>query len=104
MTAETSERVDLDQVLLVAARIRKICHKCVKVGVSFPTFKRESLEAAIAHVQDLDAGRQPSLHSDGAFYRLLACCPKAAWLWECLEGLRNDRVYDGRGEDAGGRR
>ena len=59
-------------------------------------FKQESWEAALAHVQDVDTGRQPSIRSDGPFYRLLAYCPRPAWRWEHLESLQSVRVFDGR--------
>ena len=100
MTTSTSGGVDLDQVLVVADDLRRICHWAIKFGVTFSTFKQESWEAAFAHVQDLNAGRQPRIGSDGAFYRLLAYCPRPAWRWEHLEGLRDARIYDGRGDEA----
>ena len=102
MTTTTSGGVDLDQILVVAESLRRICNRAIRFGVPFSTFKQESWEAALAHVQDINAGRQPRIHSDGAFYRLLARCPPRAWRWEHLEGLRDARVYDGRGEDVGG--
>ena len=100
MTTSTSGGVDLDQVLVVADALRRICKRAIRFGVSFSTFKQESWEAARAHVQDLNAGRQPRIGSDGAFYRLLAYCPRPAWRWEHLEGLRDARIYDGRGDEA----
>ena len=67
MTTNPSAGVDLDQVLVVAAGLRRICNRVIKVGVPFSTFKQESWEAALA--QDLNAGRQPRISSDGPFYR-----------------------------------
>ena len=64
MTTSTSGGVDLDQVLVVADDLRRICHWAIKFGVTFSTFKQESWEAALAHVQDLNAGRQPRIGSD----------------------------------------
>ena len=66
----------------------------------FSTFKQESWKAALAHVQDFNVGRQPRISSDGAFYRLLAYCPRTAWRWEHLECLRDARTYDGRRDEA----
>ena len=100
MTISTSGGVDLDQVLVVAESLRRICNRAIKLGVPFSTFKQESWEAALAHVQDLNAGRQPHISSDGAFYRLLASCPRKAWRWEHLKGLSDARIYDGRGGEA----
>ena len=81
--------------------MRRLCDRATKMGVSFSTFKQESLEAALAHVVDLGAGRQPTINSTGAFYRLLSRCPPRAWRWEHLEGLRDARIYDVRGEGGG---
>ena len=100
MTTNTSAGLDLDDVLRVADDLRRLCNRAIKMGVSISTFKQESLEAALAHVLDLGAGRQPRIHSDGAFYRLLARCPPRAWRLEHLEGLRDARIYDGRGDEA----
>ena len=86
MTTSTSGGVDLDQVLVVADDLRRICHRAIKFGVPFSTFKQESWEAALAHVQDLNARRQPRISSDGAFCRLLAYCPRQAWRCKHLEG------------------
>ena len=97
MTTNPSAGVDLDQVLVVADGLRRICNRVIKVGVPFSTFKQESWEAALAHVQDQGAGRQTRISSNGAFYRLLAYCPRPAWRWEHMEGLRDARIYDGRG-------
>ena len=94
----TTTHVDLDDVLLVADELRRICQKAVKMGVSFSTFKRESWEAALGHVQDLHADRQPRICSDAAFYRLLTAIPARAWTWKHLQPLRAVRVFDGRGE------
>ena len=66
MTTSTSGGVDLDQVLVVANDLRRICHWAIKFRVPFSTFKQESWEAARAHVQDLNAGRLPRIGSDGA--------------------------------------
>ena len=101
MTTSTSGGVDLDQVLVVAESLRRICNRAIRFGVPFSTFKQESWEAALAHVQDVNAGRQPRISSDGAFYRLLAYCPHPAWQWEHLEGLRDARINDGRGDAVG---
>ena len=99
MTTTTSTTpVDLDRVLAVAVELRQICQRAVKAGVAFGVFKQESWEAALAHVHDVHAGRQPSIRSDGPFYRLLAYCPRPAWRWEHLEPLQGVRVFDGRGE------
>ena len=101
MTTSTSVGVDLDQVLVVADDLRRICHRAIKLGVLFSTFKQESWVAALAHVQDFNVGRQPRISSDGAIYRLLAYCPpRTAWRWEHLEGLRDARTFDGRGDEA----
>ena len=100
MTTSTSGGVDLDQVLVVADGLRRICKRAIRFGVPFSTFKQESWEAALAHVLDLNAGRQPRISSDGALYRLLSYCPRPAWRLEHLEGLRNASKYDGRGDEA----
>ena len=100
MTTSTSGGVDLDQVLVVAESLRRICNRAIKFGVPFSTFKQESWEAALAHVQDLNAERQSHKSSDGAFYRLLAYCPRRAWRREHLKGLRDARICDGRGDEA----
>ena len=100
MTTDTSAGVDLDDVLVVAENLRRLCNRATKMGVSFSTFKQESWEAALAHVMDRNAGRRPRIHSDGAFYRLLAHCPPRAWRWEHLEDLRDALIYDGRGNEA----
>ena len=100
MTTSTSGGVDLDQVLVVADALRRICNRAIRFGVSFSTFKQESWEAALKHVLDVNAGRQPHVSSDGAFYRLLSRCPPRAWWWEHLECLRDARIYDGRGDEA----
>ena len=78
MTTSTSGGVGLDQVLVVADDLRRICQRSIKVGVPFSTFKQENCEAALAHAQDLNAGHPPRISSDGAFYRLLAYCPRPA--------------------------
>ena len=101
MTTSTSGGVDLDQVLVIADDLRRICNRAIKLGVPFSTFKQESWEAALAHVQDFNAGCQPRISSDGPFYRLLAHCPRPAWRWEHLEGLHDARIYDGCGDEAG---
>ena len=100
MTNNPSAGVDLDQVLVVADGLRRICKRALRFGVPFSTFKQESWEAALTHVQDLYAGRQPHISSDGAFYRLLAYCPRRAWRREHLKGLRDARICDGRGDEA----
>ena len=100
MTTSTPGGVDLDQVLVVADALRRIGHRAIKLGVRFSTFKQESWEAALEHVQDLSAEREPHISSNGAFYRLLASCPRKAWRWEHLKGLRDARIYDGRGGEA----
>ena len=96
MTTSRPAGVDLDQVLVVADGLRRICNRAIRVGVPFNTFKQESWEAALEHVLDLNAGRQPHISSDGTLYRLLAYCPRPAWRWEHLEGLCDARMYDGR--------
>ena len=96
----TTTHVNLDLVLTVAGELRRLCQRAVKVGVTLPHVQaRESWEAALAHVQDVHAGRQPSIRSDGPFYRLLAYCPRPAWRWEHLESLQAVRVFDGREEE-----
>ena len=95
----TTTHVDLDLVLTVAGELRRLCQRAVNAGVSFSVFKQESWEAALVHVQDVHAGRQPSIRSDGPFYRLLAYCPRPAWRWEHLESLQAVRVFDGREEN-----
>ena len=92
----TTTHFDLDLVLTVAGELRRLCQRAVKAGVRYPVFKQESWEAALEHVLDLNAGRQPHISSDGALYRLLAYCPRAAWRWEHLEGLCDARMYDAR--------
>ena len=69
MTTSTPGGVDPDQVLVVADALRRIGHRAIKLGVRFSTFKQESWEAALEHVQDLSAGREPHISSNGAFYR-----------------------------------
>ena len=98
----TTAHVDLDDILLVADELRRICQRAVKTGVAFGVFKQESLDAALDHVQDLHAGRQPVIRSDGPSYRLLAYCPRPAWRWEHLQPLQDVRVFDGREENGGG--
>ena len=93
----TTTPVDLDNVLAVAGELRRLCQRAVKVGVSHSVFKQESWEAALAHVQDIHAGKEASIRSDGPFYRLLAYCPRTAWRMEHLESLQAVRVFDGRG-------
>ena len=97
----TTTHVDLDLVLTVAGELRRLCQRAVNAGVSFSVFKQESWEAALVHVQDVHAGRQPSIRSDGPFSRLLAYCPRPAWRWEHLESLQAVRVFDGREENQG---
>ena len=97
----TTTHVDLDLVLTVAGELRRLCQRAVKADVRYPVFKQDSWEAALVHVQDVHAGRQPSIRSDGPFYRLLACCPRPAWRWEHLESLQAVRVFDGREENQG---
>ena len=92
----TTTHVDLDDVLLVADELRRLCQRAVNTGVSYSFFKQESWAAALVHVLDVRAGRQPSIRSDGPFYRLLAYCPRPAWRWEHLETLQAVRVFDGR--------
>ena len=93
----TPAPVDLDNVLFVADDLRCLCQRAVKLGVPYNVFKQESLEAALAHVQDIRAGKEASIRSDGPFYRLLAYCPRTAWRMEHLESLQVVRVFDGRG-------
>ena len=94
----TTIPVDLDNGLAVAGDLRRLCQRAVKAGVSFSVFKQESLEAALAHVQDIHAGKEPSIRNNDPFYLLLAYCPCSVWRWEHLEGLQAVRVFDGRGE------
>ena len=96
----TTTHVDLDQVLAVAGELRRLCQRAVKAGVRYPVFKQESWDAALAHVQDQAAGRQPRLASDEPFYRLLAYCPRPVWRCAHLESLQAVRVFDGRGRGA----
>ena len=42
MTTSTSGGVDLDQVLVVADGLRRICKRAIRFGVPFSTFKQES--------------------------------------------------------------
>ena len=58
------------------ANCARLCQRAVNAGVSFSVFKQESWAAALVHVQDVHAGRQPSIRSDAPFYRLLAYCPR----------------------------
>ncbi len=74
-----------------------MCSRAVRVGVAFSVFQQENWAAALAHVQDIRAGTEPSIRSDGPFYLLLACCPRPIWRLEQLEGLQDARVLDGRG-------
>ena len=71
----TTTHVDLDLVLKVAGELRRLCQRAVKAGVRSPVFKQKSWDAALVHVQDHAAGRQPRLASDAPFYRLLAFVP-----------------------------
>ena len=71
----TTFPVDLDIVLAVAGELRRMCSRAAMVGISFSIFKQEIWAAALAHVKDIHRGRQPSICSDGPFYRLLACWP-----------------------------
>ena len=89
----TTIPVDLDNVLAVAGELRRMCSRAAKVGI----FKQESWDAALAHVQDIHAGKEPSIRSDSPFYRLLAYCPRPIWWLEHLESLQAVRVFDGRG-------
>ena len=91
----TTTHVDLDLVLTVAGELRRLCQRAAKAGVFYPVFKQESWDAALAHVHDHAAGRQPRLASDEPFYRLLAYVPRPAWCWEHLERLQEGRVFDG---------
>ena len=92
----TTVPVDLHNGLAVADDLRRLCSRAVRVDVAFCTFKQESWEAALAHVQDIHVGRQPSICSYGTFYRLLAYCPRPIWQLEHLESLQAVRVFDGR--------
>ena len=92
----TTIHVDLDLVLTVAGELRRLCQRAVKVGITISVFKQESWEAALVHVQDVHAGRQPRLASDEPFYRLLAYVPRPAWRWEHLNCLQEGRIFDGR--------
>ena len=96
MTTTTTTNVDLDAVLLVAGELRRLCSRAVKAGVFFSVFNQESYAAALAHVQDVHAGKEPSIRSDGPFFRQLADCPHRVWRWERLESLQAVRVFDGR--------
>ena len=93
----TTFPVDLDNVLAVAGELRRMCSRAAMIGISVSVFKQESWDAALAHVQDIHAGRQASINSDGTFYRLLAYCPRPIWRLEHLESLQAVRVCDGRG-------
>ena len=93
----TTVPVDLDNVLAVAADLRRMCSRVAMVGISVSIFKQESWDAALAHVQDIHRRRQPSICSDGPFYRLLAYCPRPIWRLEHIESLQAVRVFDGRG-------
>ena len=97
MTTPTTP-VDLDSVLAVEGDLRRLCQRAVNLGVSYSVFKQESWAAALAHVQDIHAGKEANIRSDGPFYHLLAYCPRTAWRWEHLESLQAVRVFDGRGE------
>ena len=93
----TTTPVDLDNVLAVAGELRRMCSRAAMIGISVSVFKQESWDAALAHVQDIHAGRQASINSDGTFYRLLAYCPRPIWRLEHLESLQAVQVCDGRG-------
>ena len=69
-TTTTTTPVDLDNVFAVAAELRRMCSSAVRVGVAFSVFQQESWAAALAHVQGIRAGKEPSIRSDGPFYRL----------------------------------
>ena len=99
----TTTPVDLDHVLAVADELRRICGSALKMTATKTTAKQESIEAALAHVLDVNAGRQPSIRSDGPFYRLLARFPPAVWRWEHLEPRHAVRSRRRTGEN-GGRR
>ena len=75
----TTTHVDLGLVLTVAGNLRRLCQRAVKAGITFSVFKQEFWEAALVHVQDVHAGRQSSIQSDGPFYRLRAYVPRPAW-------------------------
>ena len=80
----TTIPVDLDNVLAVAAELRRMCSRAVRVGVAFSVFQQEIWEAALAHVQDIHAGKRPRIRSDGPFYRQLAYCPARSGGWSTL--------------------
>ena len=63
----TTIPVDLDNVLAVAGELRRMCSRAVKVGISFSVFQQENWAAALAHVQDIRAGKEPNIRSDGTF-------------------------------------
>ena len=94
----TTFPVDLDNLLAVAGEFRRMCSRAAMVGISVSIFKQESLEAALAHVQNIHAGKEPSIRNNDPFSLLLAYCPRSVWRWEHLEGLQAVRVFDGRGD------
>ena len=96
----TTFPVDLDNVLAVAGELRRMCSRAAKVGISVSIFKQESWDAALAHVQDIHAGRQASINSDGTFYRLLACCPARSGGWSTLNPSKLSGCSTDGGEQA----
>ena len=106
----TTVPVDLDNGgLAVAGELRRMCIRAVRVGVAFSVFQQESWDAALAHVQDIHAGRQPSICSDGPFYRLLAYCPARSGGWSTLNpsklsGCSTDGGRTGVDDDGTARR
>ena len=97
----TPAPVDLDNVLFVAGDLRRLCQRAVKLGVPYNVFKQESLEAALAHVQDIRADSRPA---SGAMARSTACWPTVrarhgAWSTWNLSKLSGCST-DGEGNDA----
>ena len=93
----TTTPVDLDNVLAVAGELRRMCSRAAMIGISVSVFKQESWDAALAHVQDIHAGRQASINSDGTFYRLLAYCPARSGGWSTLNPSKLSRCATDEG-------
>ena len=70
----TTTPVELDSVLAVAAELRRMCSRAVRVGVAFSVFQQESWAAALAHDQDICAGKSPASRT---MTRSIACWPTA---------------------------
>ena len=68
----TTTPVDLDHVLAVADELRRICGSALKMTATKTTAKQESIEAALAHVLDVNTDGSPA---SGATARSTAFSP-----------------------------